>query len=101
MEDNVQKRFVEFILAVVKRPAMFHVSKVEDIWIMTLAYQHALLGNENKTINDILSGFRTYVNKHYKTTSDHSWERLIRFHCASESHSIELFSTLFNEYLSK
>lgn len=101
MENKVQDKFIDFIQSRAKRPAMYGAGRVEDIWLMAFAYLHALSGEDQEAIGKTLNKFREFVNKHFKTKSDYSWERLIRFHSGSDLHSIELFSSLFNEFLKK
>lgn len=101
MEDKAQRKFIDFIQSRTKRPAMYGAGRVEDIWIMAFAYLHALSDEDKEPISKTLSEFREFVNKHFKTKSDYSWERLIRFHSGGDLHSIELFSSLFNEFLKK
>jgi len=99
MESNMREKFLEFIQAVIKRPSMYQIERVEDIWVLTYGYQHALIGYDNDLVTDVLSEFRIYVNKHYKTKSDFSWARLIRFHSGSNSHTIQIFAELFGDFI--
>lgn len=91
-------KFIEFADAVIKRPAMNGANRVEDIQLILFGYS---FGAKDNDASEFLDGFRVHVNKHFKTRKDHGWDRLIRFYSGSDSHSIELFSKLFQEYKKK
>jgi hypothetical protein len=93
------KKYVDFIKAIVERPAMYQVNRVEDIWLISFGYQHALGELDIKEIGNFLSDFRDYVNKDFQSNQNHSWERLIKLYSGSDKHSIELFGQLFFNYI--
>jgi hypothetical protein len=94
----MKEKLIELITAITKRPAMYGVNKVEDFALIIFGYI-ACSAVAQGTSSDFNTEFRNYVNKDFEMTGDHDWPRLIRFHSASDSHSIELFSKLFSKYL--
>ncbi len=88
--------FIEFIKAVLDRPAMFCVNNVEDLSLFLTGYNY---GSANEETNNILSDFRDFVNKHFESKDDVNWPRLIRFYSASDHHSLEVFRKLFFNFI--
>ena len=94
----MKEKLIELIKAITKRPAMYGVNRVEDIELIILGYT-ACSAVIQENASDFNIEFRRYINTHFEMAGDHSWQRLIRFHSGSDSHSIELFSILFSKYL--
>jgi len=94
----MKEKLIELITAITKRPAMYGVNKVEDIDLIILGYITCSAVVQGNAL-DFNTEFRNYVNKDFEMKGDHAWPRLIRFHSANDSHSIELFSKLFFKYL--
>lgn len=88
--------FIKFIISVLKRPAMYCVNNVEDIYLISFGYTSAL---QDDNTADFMNDFRQYVNKDFEMNGNHDWSRIIRFHSGSDRQSIELFSKLFFDYL--
>ncbi len=78
---------------------MFQVNRVEDLSLLLFGYQHCLLVNSESDTADILGEFKKYCNIYFNSTEDHSWEKLIRLYSGSDSHSIKLFSQVFDDFL--
>ncbi|WP_426671442.1 hypothetical protein ACPPVU_09410 [Mucilaginibacter sp. McL0603] len=99
MEEKAVDKLFELISAIVKRPAMYQVSKVEDIYLVIFGY---LAGSKYELLNIFHENFRIFVNEHFKedfvSKSDYDWPRLIRFYSAGDKHSIELFGQLFEQF---
>jgi hypothetical protein len=92
--------FLELLHSITERPPMYGVNNVEDIHFIIMGYQFALYDNpEKEKFNNFLSQFREFINKDFETGVDYDWVRLIRFHSGGDKHSIELFSSLLNKYL--
>lgn len=102
MKNDCLERLFELIQATVKRPAMYCVSKVEDIALIIFGYTWALTKDETSAIADFRENFRDFVNEHFAedftSKKDHDWARLIRFYSAGDMHSVELFGQLFEQF---
>lgn len=100
MKQELLDKLFKLILSITERPAMYQVSKVEDIYLVIFGY---LTGCQSDSLNDFHENFRAFVNKHFAedftSKSDYDWPRLIRFYSAGDKHSVELFGQLFNEYV--
>lgn len=97
--NNSIKKFIEFVLEVCKRPAMFHVNRVEELNVICIGFQCALTDNDAKSLNEFLGDFREYVNHHFEMNSNYNWDSVIRLHSGSDLHSLPLFQRLFKDYL--
>jgi hypothetical protein len=93
----MRKHLFELIAAIIKRPAMFSVNRVEDIQLIIFGYSTCAI-QDSDNLENFGELFRTFVNEHFESRADHDWARLIRFHSASDIHSIELFADLLNKF---
>lgn len=102
MEKKSIDKLFELIYAIIKRPAMYQVSKVEDLYLVIFGYTCAIKGDESVYIQSFREEFRDFVNEHFAedftAKKDHDWVRLIRFYSAGDIHSIELFGQLFEQF---
>lgn len=102
-ENNLKEvdHFVELVQHIVNKPGMFLVNNIEDLGLIISGY---LMGVSHmkggEALIDYLSGFRAFVNRHFESTFDYDWERLIRFHSSGDTGSLILFKQLFQEYIS-
>lgn len=94
------EKFIEFVKALIQRPAMYGISRVEDFDLVFLGYITAEK-EHNIEISNFLIGFRKYVNYQFDLNQEAEWYRIIRFYSSSESNSITLFARYFNEYCEK
>jgi hypothetical protein len=97
MEEN-ELKFIDLIRSILKRPGMYQVNKVEDLYYIILGYSFSQTGN---LITDALSKFRRYVNAEFESKDDIDWCRLIRFSSSSDSHSLKLFGQIFEDFVSR
>lgn len=91
--------FIDFVNMILKRPAMYQVNKVEDLWLVMFGYQCSLSEGANKNIGDMLLDFRKFVNKDFDSKEDFSWDKLVRLYSGSDSHSLELFNQVFSQFI--
>ncbi len=96
---NSKDQIIDLIRMVLKRPAMFQVNRVEDLWLILFGYQHALTFESNVEINELLVDFTKFINLCFESTTEYNWDKLIRLHSGSDSHSIQLFEQLFEQFL--
>jgi hypothetical protein len=76
-----------------KRPTLYHIQKVEDLFLFYMGYAISL---ENKSIEDTeLKDFEThftdFVIKDYAAPSHCNWSTAIRLYSTSDLASVELF----------
>ncbi|MGN6419488.1 MAG: hypothetical protein ACTHMC_18455 [Pseudobacter sp.] len=95
-----QKEFISFLFAILKRNGMFNVNNVEDINLVILGYEAALISSPiaQKSIHQLLLGFRVFVNAKFETHQDFDWARVIRFNSGGDKPSLELFESLFTQF---
>jgi len=102
MEDHSINKLTDLIVAIIKRPAMYQVSNVEDIYLIVFGYSWAIPSIEPDIFDTFLQGFKNFVNEYFaedfSSKKDYDWSRLIRFYSAGDSHSIELFGKLFEQF---
>jgi len=81
-----------------KRPAMYSVQNVEDLYLLSFGY---LCGRNDLYLSDFMSDFRDFVNEECKVgkNKNHHWPRLIRFCSPNDAHSLERFRTLFDRFI--
>lgn len=96
MSSNKFQDYIEFIVSILKRPGMYCVSNVEDIYLISFGY---LSGLKDDYTAEFMSDFREYVNKDFEMDENYDWVRVIRFHSGGDKNSIELFSKLFFNFL--
>ncbi|WP_426584256.1 hypothetical protein [Mucilaginibacter sp. R-33] len=93
-------KFIEFISAVAKKPAIYQISNVDGIYAMIFGY---IAGSQSEILNVFHQNFRTFVNEYFASDfviqGDYNWPRLFRFYSASESHSVELFLQVFEQFI--
>ena len=89
----------EFLLAVVKRPAMYHVNSVNDLSWFVLGFQQALTGSDLDELVIFMNDFRRFVNETMQSDADHAWHRLILFNSSDDAHSVQQFGALFTEFI--
>lgn len=87
-----------FIKLLATKSGMFTINRIEDLYLMLNGY---LIASNNRSYDDFILSFNDFVLKKYKIEEDVHWCRLIRFYSGSDSHSLELFRSLFDEFLSK
>lgn len=97
MTEN-EVKFIEVIRSILKRPGMYQVNKVEDLYYIILGYSISETGN---LINDILFKFRQHVNIEFESNNDIDWCRLVRFNSSNDSHSLKLFEQIFEDFVSR
>ena len=92
------EKLYSFIQKVVERPAMYSVNNVEDLHLIIQGY---LMGSKKEENGSFILYFREFSNKYFRSKNDIDWVRLIRFHSASDKHSLELFLRIFSLALEK
>ncbi|MBV8389199.1 MAG: hypothetical protein JO080_05310 [Mucilaginibacter sp.] len=82
-------KFLELIFAIAKRPTMYGVSKVEDIYLVIFGFIYAIQKEKNEIAIDFMSGFRKFVNEEldddFSSNKDFDWPRLIRFYASGDN----------------
>jgi len=97
-EASQLDKFTELIKAINKRPGMYHVSRVEDYELIFIGFRFSW---NDKSVDEFIQEFDLWVGKKWENLSAYGWSKLIRLNCGGDSHSLELFSKLFNEYLNE
>ncbi len=98
---EIEIKLIDFVRSIIKRPALFEVNKIEDLYFILLGYLSALNGEEKNKVFTFLSEFKYFVNKYFKFKEDSTWQRLIRFYSGSDNNSLSLFNKLFEEFINK
>jgi len=94
--------FKELIQAIINRPAMYMVNNVEDLGLVIFGYLAGVgRTTDNNVLNKFMGDFRKFTNKHFETTFDYDWDRLIRFHSSGDKGSLELFKKLFDLFINE
>lgn len=96
---ETERKLIELIAEIVKRPSLFDVNKAEDIHLFLLGYHYGSSAGEKECIYNLLQEFNRYVMLHYKWQDKAQWHKLIRLHCGSDADSIKLFAKLFKSFV--
>lgn len=92
-----QETFTSILDEVLSKPGMYRLQKVEDIEIFILG---EIIFHRNVEIEEWSSTFTKFVEKNVDSRlKGFNWSRIIRLYSGSDSHSIELFKTLFQKFL--
>lgn len=93
-------QFIEQVKHIVNKPGMYQVNNIEDLGLIVLGYLMGITHMEKEEeLSTFLVGFISFVNRHFDTTFDYDWERLIRFNSSGDRGSLNLFKDLFEEYI--
>lgn len=89
---------IELIRLLITKPAIFGINRIEDVDLVIKGYFHK---SYNKEIEAFFILFNDFVNRIYfkDRKKDFEWVKIIRFNTSSDSHSIKLFSSLFEKFL--
>lgn len=97
MKPTLQK-FLDLLSSIVKRPGMYQVSDVEDLYLFISGYLFAA----DDEVSEMMHQFRQYVNRHFAdeftSQADLTWDSLIKFNSLGPSGSIQLFDKLFEKF---
>jgi hypothetical protein len=76
-----------------KRPAMYAMQKVEDIYLFNMGYAISLShrGIVDEDLNDFSENFTKFVIADYNAPSHCNWSTAIRLFSSSDAGSVELF----------
>ncbi len=94
-----ETQILSLLQAIIKRPEMFNVGSVKDIWLIVFGFEQG--ANYQETLIDFSLEFRIFTNKYFDNSSDVSWEKLIEFHATGSNQSIKLFSVVLNSFLDR
>lgn len=95
---NALARLKDYIQAVLKRPAMYGVSSVDDIALIIRGYKQACSESGLQEVVVFFDGFNAHVASELGDTTQ-SWEKVIRFQSGGALDSIRLFGDLYNAFL--
>jgi hypothetical protein len=96
----MQKKHLELIRAMIKRPGMFGIYNAEDMHLVLFGAMMFCPPQSYRALSDFQHGFRLFVNKHFGFKKDQQWHRLIKFYCGDNGfHEIKIFGQLFESYL--
>ncbi len=88
---TVQK-FLTQLIAVLDRPGMFSIQRVEDIYTIFLS---EILFHKNEELEKWSADFSNFVKMDINENfNNFHWARLIRLYSGSDAHSLELFREL-------
>ncbi len=89
--------FLNIVSAVTRKPGLFRIGSVGDISIFI---QGIVVATKDEEINNWLIKFNEFVNKELDgRLVDFGWVKLIYLYSGSESHSLQLFEQLFNDFV--
>ncbi len=104
MSDKT-KRFLDLMTSVTTRPGMYRINNVEELYLFISGYRYGMYNTDEKDpVNNLLDDFSIHMNNYFDLTSDdnrYPWDKLIKFYSGNDRHSLELFSTCFNEFLAQ
>ena len=86
----------DFIKVITERPAMYGVNRIEDLYLIIRGFLYA---HTKTDLEDLMYNFRIFVNEKWDCKEDAEWCRLIRFYSGSDQHSLELFKSLWEEFV--
>jgi hypothetical protein len=91
--------YLEFIR---KRPFMYHVQRVEDIFLLCYGYGEALdrADTTDEDLEHFFSGFMDFVIADYNVPTHCNWCTAIRLYSTSDSSSVDLFFEELAKYKS-
>jgi hypothetical protein len=99
MIEEECKEFITLIKFMVKKPGIFGVNQVEDIWFVSLGYT-ARKSRESEAVSKMLSLFQKFVNRKFSISENLDWHKLIKLYSGSNLGSIRVFGELFEEFCS-
>jgi hypothetical protein len=85
-----------------KRPTMYGIQKVEDIFLFHLGYNlsHSHTTINDESLNDFTFNFSQFVVKDYNAPSHCNWCTAIRLYSSSDSESVAIFFEELAKYRS-
>jgi hypothetical protein len=92
-QKTVIKNWYTYLELIRKRPSVYGIQKVEDIFMLHLGYYEAI-GKSNAVDEDFehfSTGFMDFVIADYNAPAHCSWCTAIRLYSASDIASVELF----------
>jgi hypothetical protein len=95
-----QMKWYDLLERIQKRPAMYGIQTVEDIFIFHFGYNMALDNNgiNDEDANDFSENFTGFVIKDYNAPSHCNWSKAIRLFSSSDQGSVELFFEELEKY---
>jgi hypothetical protein len=96
-----KQKFSGTIKMLLEKPGLFGINKIEDIYYFILGYDMCITSNdlEENDYSYFKDNFRDFVNKDFDSDQNHDWAKLIRLYSGSDTHSIQLFTSLFNKFI--
>lgn len=95
------KAFIDILASVLKRPGMFQINNIEDLYFFTLGYSISSSDKGDPCIHYFLDSFSDFISAKHQLSDRTNWSRYIRFISGGDKHSLELFETYFIDYCSK
>lgn len=99
--DNEIEKFNTFILGATRKPGLFLINKIEDIFFICTGYINALQYSDgfDAVFKHINIEYRAFMNKRVKVGFDCDWHRLIRLMSSSDKNSLEFFESSYTAFL--
>jgi hypothetical protein len=107
LKEFVQQHFqpctwYQLLNKIVKRPALYGIQKVEDIFHFYMGYSISFSdrGISDEDLNDFSTHFSEFIIKDYNAPSHCNWSAAIRLYSSSDSESVALFFEELAKYRS-
>jgi hypothetical protein len=96
------KKWYKLLENIQKRPAMYGIQKVEDVFLFHMGYAMSLSdrGITDEDLNDFSENFTKFVVEDYAAPSHCNWSTAIRLYSTSDTGSVELFFEELAKYKS-
>jgi hypothetical protein len=96
---NFLKDFIKLIKAITDRPGMYMINNVEDLALVIWGYKCACNSSDRELLESFMDDFKKSVNKRFETKDAIEWVRLIRFHGFGDGNTLNLFKSVFDEFI--
>jgi hypothetical protein len=107
LKEFVQQHFQPFtwyllLDLIQKRPAMYGIQKVEDIFLFHFGYNlsHSHIAINDESLNDFSFNFSQFVVQDYNAPSHCNWSTAIRLYSTSDRESVDIFFEELAKYKS-
>lgn len=91
-------KFITILQAVLRKPGMFRIHNIEDLYLFTLGYSIACADVGDETVLTFINSFSDFISAEYELSERTEWNRYIRFISGGDMHSLDLFKINFIDY---